>query len=109
MGGTKKRPLAQMEKAQLREATKKEATKKEAPRVTQQSKSSKSLTIKLNEDDIIKALNPLKAITLYNAAKSLGVTPSVASTLIKMMESKGLLKKVGGYSGHYVYALTTIT
>ncbi|MEM2430283.1 MAG: hypothetical protein QW779_07130 [Nitrososphaerales archaeon] len=105
MGGTKKRPLAQMEKAQLREALAKK--EKEVARAAQQSKKPSGVSFKFDEADIIKTFNTLKAITLYNVAKSLGVKASVASALIKTFESKGLLKKVGGYSGHYVYALST--
>jgi small subunit ribosomal protein S25e len=45
----------------------------------------------------------MKAITAYSTAKALGINVSMASTLIKNLENRGILEKVGGYSGHYVY------
>jgi len=58
---------------------------------------------KLDDSEASKIFGPMKAITTYSTAKALGINVSNASTLIKNLENRGLLEKVGGYSGHYVY------
>jgi ribosomal protein S25 len=49
----------------------------------------------------------LKAITLYDAAKVLGVKASVAVAVLKNLENRGRLKREAGYSGHLVYSLSS--
>jgi len=104
MGGAKKKPLAAMEKAQRREAEKAQQKRKEA-KLEQQSKQLGTIQLKMSEDQIINILAPLKAITVYAAAKALGVKASVASATLRSLYQKGLLKKEGGFSGHPIYAL----
>jgi len=108
MGGAKKKPLAAMEKAQRREAEEAQQKRKEAKR-EQQSKQLSTLQLKMNEEQILSTLAPLKAITVYGAAKTLGVKASIASTILKNLYQKGLLKKEGGFSGHPIYALSKQT
>jgi len=103
MGGTKKRTLASMEKSQNDEAeddTKKKSEKKgpsERKRVD-------VLPPKMTDQEFMKSLAPLKAITLFNASKTLAVNASVARSILASLESKGAITKVGGSSGHYVWA-----
>jgi small subunit ribosomal protein S25e len=47
----------------------------------------------------------MKAITTQSFARTNGVKISVANAFIKSLEAKGLVKSVGGYSGHRVYEL----
>jgi small subunit ribosomal protein S25e len=47
----------------------------------------------------------MKAITPQELARNAGVKISVANAFIKSLESKGIVKCVGGYSGHKVYQL----
>ena len=108
MGGAKKKPLAAMEKAQRREAEGAQQKRKEVKR-EQQSKQSGTLQLKMSEGQILNTLAPLKAITVYTAAKALGVKASVASAILRSLYQKGLLKKEGGFSGHPIYALTQHT
>jgi small subunit ribosomal protein S25e len=105
MGGTKKKPLASMEKTQTSEDEEdksKKKTTKEAGRPTER-KRVDVLLPKLGDQEFMKSLSPLKAITIYGAAKNLGVSASVAKTVITSLEGKGLLTRVGGFSGHYVW------
>lgn len=104
MGGVKKKPLSQMEKAQRLQEEKEAARKAKATR----EKESKSLSWsapRLTDEQAIKLLSPLKAITIYSAARALGTKASVASAVIRSLENRGILKREAGYSGHYVYSL----
>lgn len=58
---------------------------------------------KMDAAEAAKTFVPMKAITIYSTAKSLGINASLANKLLKDLESKKILEKVGGYSGHYVY------
>ena len=60
----------------------------------------------LKDEQAIKTLTPLKAITIYGAAKVLGVRASLAVKILKNLENKGLLNKVGGTSGRHIYSIS---
>jgi len=105
MGGVKKRSMASMERQQQsqgEEETKKEKSDKTA---FQQQKRLTFLPPKMTDEEILKSISPLKAITVYSASRALGVNSSVASSLLLSLEGKSLLKRAGGFSGHYVWAL----
>jgi small subunit ribosomal protein S25e len=51
----------------------------------------------------MKATSSMKSITIQSVAKVANVKISVANAFIKSLEAKGIVKKVGGYSGHRVY------
>ncbi len=104
MGGTKKKTIAQVEKAQA--ATAKPEKKEKEGRVSIQ-KARLVAVSRVDEKQALKTLSPLKAITIYVAAKALGVNASLAASLLRSLESKNLIKKEGGFSGHYVYTLTS--
>lgn len=109
MGGVKKKSLASMEKSQDSEQTPQEqpaAKGKKTKEKTglQQKKQPSFLPPKMGEADMLKALIPLKAITVHTAARALGVNASVASGVLRDLESKSKLVRVGGFSGHGVWA-----
>ncbi|WP_415282377.1 MarR family transcriptional regulator [Candidatus Nitrososphaera sp. FF02] len=62
------------------------------------------LAVTIDENQGMKAIQSMKAITVQSVAKAAGVKISVANSLIRTLEAKGVVKKVGGYSGHRVYA-----
>ena len=108
MGGTKKKPISRAEKGQ--EATEK---KEGAPPKEKKGKDFKpaqqkqaGFLTRIDDKQALKALTPIKAITLYSAARALGVGASAALPLLRSLEAKGTITKVGGYSGHYVWALS---
>jgi small subunit ribosomal protein S25e len=99
LGGQKKKTISKSEKKSKPEPIK---TNKKS-----KSKLAKLQTIvtvpKIDEKEAAKTFLPMKAITIYSTAKSLGINASLANRLIKNLEGKGILTKVGGYGGHYVY------
>jgi small subunit ribosomal protein S25e len=107
MGGTKKKTLAGMEKEQSRRDEEEEKKKKESKTKAKgrQGGAQPHLTFTLKEEETLESLKGMKAVTVYGAAKALNVRASVASMALKALETKGRLKRVGGFSGHYVYSL----
>lgn len=112
MGGVKKKSLASMEKSQDSQET---AQGTETPSKGKKAKDSKSapqqkrqlafLPPKMSDAELLKSLTPLKAVTVYTASRALGVNASVASVIIHDLESKQMLTKAGGFSGHGVWTL----
>lgn len=102
MGGNKNKPAAKQDKGtavgpagEIKTAAKEE---KKKPQQKQR------LAVTIDEGQGMKAIQNMKAITVQSVAKAAGVKISVANSLVKALESKGVVKRVGGYSGHKVYA-----
>ena len=112
MGGVKKKSLASMEKSQdSTESAQQEgpASKgkkaKEQKAAPQQKRQLAFLPPKLSDADMMKSLAPLKAITVNGASRALGVNASVATTVLKELEAKSMITRVGGFSGHGVWSV----
>ena len=112
MGGVKKKSLASMEKSQDsteagqgQAATSKGKKAKEQKAAPQQKRQLVFLLPRMSDGDMIKSLAPLKEITVYSASKALGVNASVALTVLKNLESKSMLTRAGGSSGHGVWSV----
>ncbi len=111
MGGTKKKTLASMEKSQDDSATstaggdEKGKKKAEKTKVVGERKRVDVLQPRMNDQELLKSLASLKAITVYGAAKSLSVNAAVARSVLSSLESKGVVKRVGGFSGHYIWTV----
>ena len=110
MGGTKKKTLASMEKSQDDNANSAAGggdqpgkKKAEKTKVVGERKRVDVLLPRMNDQELLKSLASLKAITVYGAARSLAVNAAVARSVLSSLESKGLVKKAGGYSGHYIW------
>ncbi len=102
MGGKGKKPISAEAKRQLREQQMQaEKEKEKGKRGEEKVKGS----INVDEKQVISILPSLKAITPQAIARSIGVRISVANAIIKRLEEQGVVKKFGGYSGHYVYQL----
>jgi small subunit ribosomal protein S25e len=101
MGGNKNKPAAKSDKgAAVGPAGEiKPAAKEEKKKSTQKAK----LAVVLEDSQGMKAISGMKAITVQSVAKAAGVKISVANSFVKSLESKGLVRKIGGYSGHRVY------
>jgi len=109
MGGTKKKSLAAMEKeqdsrdtAEAGQKPKKGEKQKAAP---QQQKKLPFLVPKMTPEEMLKALAPLKAITVFGASKALGVNASIATGVLRTLEKENKISRVGGFGGHYVWAV----
>ncbi|MDA4120810.1 MAG: 40S ribosomal protein S25 [Thaumarchaeota archaeon] len=112
--------MASMEKSQESEGTggtagqeqaagskgKKAKEQKSAP---QQRKQLSFIMPKLSDAELLKSLTPLKAITVHSASRALSVNASIASTLLKDLESKSMIRKAGGFSGHSIWAVAQRT
>ncbi|HUK75697.1 MAG TPA: hypothetical protein VLU99_07880 [Nitrososphaerales archaeon] len=108
MGGTKKKTLASMEKSQDDNATaaggeekgKKKADKSKGPG---ERKRVDVLLPRMNDQELLRSLSSLRAITIFGAARALSVNAAVARSVLSSLETKGMVKRVGGFSGHYVW------
>ncbi len=109
MGGTKKKTLASMEKSQDDSATsaaggeEKGKKKAEKTKTVGERKRVDVLMPRMSDQELMKSLAALKAITIYGAARSLSVNAAVAKIVMSSLESKGLVKRAGGFSGHYIW------
>jgi small subunit ribosomal protein S25e len=107
MGGNKQKSTGSSEKVNNNaqgvdtKSSKKEDSKKTGAKQQQRQK----LSVLVEESQGVKLLQTMKAITIQGFARSAGVKISVANSFIRSAESKGLVRNVGGYSGHRVYEL----
>lgn len=103
MGGNKKKPVGSSDKtaqvgpggAEIKPAA--EEKKKAKPQQKQK------LAVVVEEPAGMKAISGMKSITTQALARNIGVKISVAGAFIRSLEQKGVIKSVGGYSGHRVY------
>ncbi len=107
MGGVKKKPVGSTEKSNVNnhsgdvKTIKKEDSKKTSSKPLQKQK----LSVFVEESQGLKVLEGMKAIMAQTFARSAGVKISVANAFLKALEAKGIIKNVGGNSGHKVYKL----
>jgi len=109
LGGVKKKSLASMEKSQestesgQEEGAAKGKKTKEQKAAPQQKRQLAFLPPRMSDAEMMKSLAPLKAITVYSTSRALGVNASVASTLLRELEARSMITRVGGFSGHGVW------
>ena len=61
------------------------------------------ILVEINESDATKFIKGSKMITAHELARQTGVKISTANVFLKKSLADGSIKKVGGFSGHYVY------
>lgn len=61
------------------------------------------ITVVVNEKEATKIIQHSKVITVHELARQTGVKVSAANVFLKESLKKGIIKKVGGFSGHYIY------
>jgi small subunit ribosomal protein S25e len=105
MGGNKKKPTGSSDKgAQMGPGGTEIKTgeeKKKSPKPQQKQR----LAVMVEENSGMKAIQGMKSITSQGLARNVGVKISVANSFIKSLEAKGVIRPVGGYSGHRVYQI----
>ncbi|MEM1985633.1 MAG: hypothetical protein QXG36_04685 [Nitrososphaeria archaeon] len=106
MGGVKKRPVTAQEKAQARQEAEEAAKAKQKKTVQAKTKSEEFRPKIFDEANAINQIKNIKALTLYSVARALNVPASIANQFLKSLESKGIIAKAGGFSGHYIYKFT---
>ena len=57
----------------------------------------------LNENEASKIIKSSKVITIQDLARQANVKISTANAFLRKAVSEGTVKKVGGFSGHYIY------
>jgi len=65
------------------------------------------ITVILNEQEATKIIQHAKVITVHDLASKTGVKVSAANVFLKESLKKGIIKRVGGFSGHYIYQPVT--
>ena len=90
MGGNKKKPTqSNASKSQDDKNTKKEEIKKSSPSKPPQKQ---KLSVLIEENQGMKAIGSMKAITIHALARTLGVKISVANNFLKSLENKNIIK-----------------
>ncbi len=61
------------------------------------------IVVIVNEQQALKIIQNSKVITVQDLARQTGVKISAANAFLKDSTNKGIVKRVGGYSGHHLY------
>lgn len=103
MGGAKKKSMGSQEKTTKDTPAADDKTKKAEKKgpIKQKQKT----VIAIEESQGLKTIKNMKPITSQSLARSMGVKISIANSFLRLLESKGVLKPIGGYSGHRIYEL----
>ena len=94
--GNKNKSVSSNEKSQKSKDSKGKKDKKDFS-------DKKEVLVFINEEEAAKIVKSSKVITTHELAKQTGVKISTANAFLKKSISDGTVKKVGGFSGHYVY------
>tara|TARA_B100000029_G_scaffold33896_1_gene32024 strand:- start:2738 stop:3037 length:300 start_codon:yes stop_codon:yes gene_type:complete len=97
--GNKNKSVSSSEKSQ----SGKDKTKKEK----KDSSEKKEVAVFINEEEAAKIIKSSKAITIQDLAKQTNVKISTANAFLKKSLSEGSVKRIGGFSGHYIYQSTS--
>ena len=63
----------------------------------------KDVDVFINEEQASKIIKSSKVITIQDLARQANVKISTANAFLKKALVQGTVKKVGGFSGHYIY------
>ena len=101
MGGAKKPTAANKDKSAGSKDTKKKKDKGDGgPKKAE-------IVVILDEKQAMRVIQNSKVITVQDLARQTGVKISAANAFLKESTSKGVVKKVGGYSGHHLYQIVS--
>jgi small subunit ribosomal protein S25e len=104
MGGTKKVTAAKTEKSQATKDAKDSKDSKKGRKDKGEGGPRKAeVTVVVNEKEAMKIIQNAKVITIHDLARQTGVKISAANGFLINLTKKGLVKRVGGYSGHHIY------
>ena len=91
-------------------------TKKSRPINSKDSKKTKrdeggpkkaEIVVSVNEQQAMKIIQKSKVITIQDLARQTGIKISAANAFLKESVRKGDVKRVGGYSGHRLYQMSS--
>lgn len=101
MGGAKKPTAASKDKSSGSRDTKKRKDKGEGgPKKAE-------ITVQVNSKQAMRIIENSKVITVQDLARQIGVKISAANAFLRESANDGIIKRVGGYSGHYLYQMAT--
>ena len=105
MGGAKKKSPAQQEKSQRDEAEKKVGSKKKGKKSdkTKEDSRKSEITVIVNEQQAMQIVKSAKVLTVHELARQIGVKVSAANEFLLKLSKEGMVKRVGGFSGHHIY------
>ena len=63
----------------------------------------KEVAVFINEQEANKIISSAKVITVQELARQTNVKISTANAFLKKSLVSGSIKKIGGFSGHYIY------
>jgi len=98
MGGSKNKSPAQKDKAQQKkdaEAKKGKKSKGEDSKV--------EISVLINESQALKYIKSANVITAHDLAKNTSVKISTANSFLQKSLENGIVRRIGGFSGHHVY------
>ena len=101
MGGSKNATPAKQDKAQGSKDTK--DSKKSRKDKGESGPRKAEVTVVVNEKEAMKIIKNSKVVTVHDLARQTGVKISAANAFLIDSTKKGLVKRVGGYSGHHIY------
>ncbi|HJL67170.1 MAG: 30S ribosomal protein S25 [Thaumarchaeota archaeon] len=96
MGGAKKPTTANKDKTPKDSKKSKKEKGEGGPRKAE-------ITVMVNEKQGLKIIENSKVITVQDLARQTGVKISAANAFLIESTKKGVVKRVGGYSGHHLY------
>ncbi len=99
MGGSKNKSPAQKEKLQKRGSDSKDTKKT----VKGKLRSIQNISVITDESQASNYIKNAKVITTQDFAKHMGVKISTANSYLKTSLKTGTIKKIGGFSGHFIY------
>jgi len=98
MGGSKNKSPAQKDKAQQKKDTDQKKGKK-----SKNDESKTEISVLINESQALKYMKSNNAITAHDLARNTSVKISTANSFLRKSLEKGIVKKIGGFSGHHIY------
>ena len=99
MGGSKNKSPAQKEKLQKRGSDSKDTKKTEKSKP----KSIQNVSVITDKSQANNYIKNAKVITVQDFARHMGVKISTANSYLKKSLDTGTIKKIGGFSGHFIY------
>tara|TARA_B100000029_G_scaffold260344_1_gene256823 strand:+ start:980 stop:1279 length:300 start_codon:yes stop_codon:yes gene_type:complete len=93
--GSKNKSVSSSEKSQN--------TKDKSKKDKKDTSEKRDVAVFINEDEANKIIKSSKAITIQELAKQANVKISTANAFLKKAAEQGSVKKIAGFSGHYIY------
>lgn len=104
MGGAKKPTAASKEKT----SGDRHSKKGKKDKGVESGPKKAEIVVKVNEKQALRIISNSKVITTQDLARQLGVKISAANAFLRQATLAGTAKRVGGYSGHYLYQVATM-